>query len=218
MRSTFRSRCCARIGAAIWVGAASDRLAARRIPVLAAALGTGSVLALVLGLTLGSDRGWDRQRDADLPGLCLVLLVGFVRNENRLGQRPDRSGRCGARPRCGSGAGATALYMASVGSEFFLLTLLLQSVKGYSPLKAGLAFLPLALMVTAGSTTAGRAVRRFSASTVLTAGFTIATVGLLWLVADPARGLLPHRPAARAAAQRIRARHYLHVDVHRRHP
>ena len=76
---------------------------------------------------------------------------------------------------------ATALYMASVGSEFYLLTLLLQAMKHYTPLQAGLAFLPLAVMVTAGSTTAGRAVRRLDPGTVLVAGFALATVGLAWL-------------------------------------
>ena len=71
--------------------------------------------------------------------------------------------------------------MASVGSEFYLLTLLLQSMKGYTPFEAGLAFLPLAVMVTAGGTTAGRVVQQLGAGRALVAGFAIATAGLLWL-------------------------------------
>jgi MFS family permease len=71
--------------------------------------------------------------------------------------------------------------MASVGSEFYVLTLLLQSQKGYTPLQAGLAFLPLAVLVTAGNAAADRTVRRFGPSLVLLAGFMIATLGLLWL-------------------------------------
>jgi MFS family permease len=54
-------------------------------------------------------------------------------------------------------------------------------MKGYTPLEAGLAFLPLALMVTAGGTTAGRIVHRLGAGRTLVAGFAIATAGLLWL-------------------------------------
>jgi hypothetical protein len=80
-----------------------------------------------------------------------------------------------------TGAAAAALYMASAGSEFYVLTLLLQTVKHYSPLHAGLAFLPLAIMVTAGSTATGRAVRRISPATALTAGFLITLAGLVWL-------------------------------------
>ncbi|MEU4224462.1 MFS transporter [Nonomuraea sp. NPDC026600] len=151
-----------------------------RVPVLASVLGTGTVLTLVLGLTLGSSHGWGSPATLVFLGLAVVLLVGFVWNEgvspNVLIEpvlRRTRSLR--------AGAAATALYMASVGSEFYLLTLLLQEMKGYTPVRAGLAFLPLALMVTVGSTTAGRAVRRFGAANVLVAGFAVATVGLLWL-------------------------------------
>src|SRR5262249_43243808 len=79
------------------------------------------------------------------------------------------------------GGGAAAMYMASVGAEFYLVTLLLQTAKHYTPLQAGVAFLPLAMMVTIGSMAAGRATRRRSAFTVLGAGFTIATIGLAWL-------------------------------------
>lgn len=167
------------LGAAAWVGA-GQRTPAGRTPLLASVLGTGTVLALVLGLTLGSERGWTATPTAGCLGLALLLFVGFVHNE--------RTARAvliePVLRRTGSlrvGAAATALYMASVGSEFYLLTLLLQAAKGYPPLRAGLAFLPLAVLVTAGSTAAGRAVRRFTPSTVLTSGFLIATGGLLWL-------------------------------------
>jgi fucose permease len=80
-----------------------------------------------------------------------------------------------------AGAAATALYMASVGSEFYLLTLLLQDMRGYDALAAGLAFVPLAVLVTIGNVAADRLVRRYPPATVLAGGFAAATVGLLWL-------------------------------------
>jgi EmrB/QacA subfamily drug resistance transporter len=168
------------LGAAVWVGSARDRTPAGRIPMLASLLGTGTVLTLVLGLTLSADQGWGSTSTLVCLGLALVLFLGFVRNENTARNvliEPVLRSTTSLR----IGAAATALYMASVGSEFYLLTLLLQSMKGYPPLQAGLAFLPLALMVTAGSTTAGRAVRRLGPAAVLIGGFAIATVGLLWL-------------------------------------
>jgi MFS family permease len=155
-------------------------------PVVASVLGTAAVLALVVGLTTSS---W-----AVLAGAG-VLGALFVRNE-RVGRGVlvPRSLR-----RIGSlrlGAGAAALYMASVGSEFYLVTLLLQDEREYSPLAAGLAFLPLAAMVTVGSTAAGRWVRRVPARIVLGAGFAVSAVGLGWLVLSLhgdsyARDLLP---------------------------
>jgi MFS family permease len=168
------------LGAAVWVGAGRDRSRAGRIPLRASVLGTATVLALVLSLTLSADQGWSSTPALAVLSLAVVLFLAFLRNEmtspNVLIEpvlRHTRSLRVGA--------AATALYMASVGSEFYLVTLVLQSSKGYSPLRAGLAFLPLALMVTAGSTTAGRAVRRLSPITVLLGGFATAVAGLLWL-------------------------------------
>jgi EmrB/QacA subfamily drug resistance transporter len=168
------------LGAAVWVGADREPAPAGRIPMLASVLGTGTVLTLVLGLTLGSGRGWDAAPTVVCLGLALTLFAGFVRNErvsvNVLIEHVLRRTRS-----LRSGAVATALYMASVGSEFYLLTLLLQSMKGYTPFEAGLAFLPLAVMVTAGGTTAGRVVQQLGAGRALVAGFAIATAGLLWL-------------------------------------
>lgn len=183
------------LGAALWIAPASvgrgergagagaesrAEPAAERVPLLASALGTGTVLTLVLGLTLAAGLGWTAPLTIGCLGLTVVLFAGFVVNE-----RTARAVLIGPAlrriPSLRVGAAATALYMASVGSEFYLLTLLLQAVRGYSPLSAGLAFLPLALLVTAGSTSAGRAVRRFAPATVLAAGFALATVGLLWI-------------------------------------
>jgi MFS family permease len=168
------------LGAARWFGRARDASRVSRVPVLASVLGTGAVLALVVGLTLCADRGWDAPPALVSLGLALLLGLGFAVNESRspsvLIERVLRRTRS-----LRTGLAATALYMASVGAEFYLVTLLLQSAKGYTPLRAGLAFLPLAVMVTFGSMAAGRAVRRFAAPAVLIGGFTTAAIGLCWL-------------------------------------
>ncbi|TCN36607.1 MFS transporter [Kribbella orskensis] len=166
----------AAVGATIWITSNSSRVASR-VPFIASALGTATVLALVIGLTLGTDH-----QPAAMVSLALaaVLFLVFVRNERRsTNALIERGLRSTASLK--TGAAATALYMASVGSEFYVLTLLLQSQKGYTPLQAGLAFLPLAVLVTAGNTAAERAVRRYGPAVVLAAGFVIAAVGLLWL-------------------------------------
>ncbi len=129
-----------------------------RIPVRAAVLGTAAVLSLVLGLTLGADRGWRDPATLVTVGLAAALLVAFVHTE-RTARAVLIEPALRATASLRTGAAATALYMASVGSEFYLLTLLLQQLKGYDPLGAGLAFLPLAVAVTAGNLLAGRALR-----------------------------------------------------------
>lgn len=168
------------LAAAVWVRSAPANAPTRRIPILASALGTSAVLTLVLGLTLSANQGWRSAPTVVCLSLALVLLAGFAFNE-RASHNVLIEPALRRTPSLGIGATATALYMASVGSEFYLLTLLLQSAKDYTPLHAGLAFLPLTVMVTAGSTTAGAAVRRLGPLLVLTLGFTISTIGLGWL-------------------------------------
>lgn len=173
------TRPCA-LGATMWFNHARGRNRMGRIPVLASILGTGAVLALVVGLSASADQGWHSIPTLTALGVALPLVLGYILNEMKspsvLIERALRRTRS-----LGIGSAATALYMASVGSEFYLVTLLLQSAKHYTPLQAGLAFFPLAAMVTAGSMAAGRAVRRFSAPTILIGGFTIAAIGLAWL-------------------------------------
>ncbi|TVZ06723.1 MFS transporter [Trebonia kvetii] len=162
----------------------------RPIPLLAAVLGTGSVVTLALALTLGGSDGWVSVPALACLATALVLSACFVRNEmtsrNALIE-PSLRGIGSLR----TGAAAAALYMASVGSEFYLLTLLLQTVRHYTPLRAGLAFLPLAAMVTVGSVAAARAARRRCPGTVLTAGFVFALAGLLWIAALLHDGFYP---------------------------
>jgi predicted MFS family arabinose efflux permease len=132
------------------------------------------------GLTLAADRGWNSPVTTGCLVVTLVLVASFLMNElvadNVLVDRVLRRTRS-----LRAGGVATALYMASVGTEFYVLTLLLQVLNGYTPLQAGLAFLPLAVLVTAGNIAAGRTAGRVSPALVLLAGFALAAIGLLWL-------------------------------------
>ncbi|HWM02806.1 MAG TPA: MFS transporter [Actinophytocola sp.] len=165
------------LGAILWVRTTTDQKSSR-IPLLASVLGTATVLTLVLGLTLAADQGFTAVPTLVSLGLAVVLFVWFTRNERTAPLIEPVLARIGS---LRAGAVATALYMASVGSEFYLLTLLLQSMKGYPALTAGLAFVPLAVLVTVGNAAAGKAVRTARPATVLAGGFAAATAGLLWL-------------------------------------
>ena len=60
------------------------------------------------------------------------------------------------------------------------MSLYLQQVHGYSPIRAGLAFLPMTLCIVFGSTVASRLVGRVGPKPVLIAGMVSLTVGLFW--------------------------------------
>ncbi len=64
---------------------------------------------------------------------------------------------------------------------FFFLTLFVQDVWGYSPLRAGVAFLPLTAAVLATSAVATRLVARTGARPLLLAGVVGTAAGLYWL-------------------------------------
>ncbi|MEV0127744.1 MFS transporter [Dactylosporangium sp. NPDC050688] len=180
------------VGGLLWLRSRAVRGAG--VPLTGSLLGTGAALGAVLGLTLGGTAGWTAPATLGTLLAAAGFAAGFVAHERRAATplvepalRHIRSLRVGV--------AATALYMASVGSEFYVVTLLLQSERGYPPLRAGLAFLPLAALVAVGSAVTGRAVRRFGSPAVLSAGFTLAALGLGWLAlaagAPYATGLLP---------------------------
>jgi MFS family permease len=90
-----------------------------------------------------------------------------------------------------------ALYMASFGAEFYLVTLYLQDVRAYSALAAGMAFLPLAGAIVVGNTVAGRLASSMPLRRLLSTAFLTGAVGLLVLAlavgndGGYAPGLLP---------------------------
>jgi MFS family permease len=61
---------------------------------------------------------------------------------------------------------------------WFFVSLYLQQVLGYSPIRAGLAFLPMTLCIVAGSTIASRSVARVGAKPLLVSGMAVMTLGL----------------------------------------
>jgi MFS family permease len=69
---------------------------------------------------------------------------------------------------------------ASSFGMWFFVSLYLQQVLGYSPIRAGLAFLPMTLCIVAGSTLASRLVGRIGAKPILIAGMASLTLGLFW--------------------------------------
>jgi uncharacterized protein (TIGR03382 family) len=63
-----------------------------------------------------------------------------------------------------------------------------QEVLGYSPLKAGLAFLPVTSGMIAGAALAQVAIGRYGPRVVGVAGVALATAGMVWLTGLPVHG------------------------------
>jgi Na+/melibiose symporter-like transporter len=70
---------------------------------------------------------------------------------------------------------------AAMFSMFFFLTLYVQNVLGYSPLKAGFAFLPVSAVIVVTASIASSRLLKTGPKPFMLAGSILATVGLAWL-------------------------------------
>lgn len=159
------------------------RADSRALSAAGAVLATAASLAVVSALTLAAVHGWGDGRTLSLAAAGIVLVAAFLWHE-KTSAAPliDRALRSNAMLRLG--AASTALYMASVGAEFYVITLVLQNRYGYSPLRAGLGFLPLALCIVAGNMLAGRFITRVGSVRLLAVAFVLDAAGLALLAAS----------------------------------
>jgi EmrB/QacA subfamily drug resistance transporter len=152
-----------------------------------ALLVTGALLLLVYGLTRAPDVGWaNAQTIGELAGAAVLLAI-FTVNEARTARAllPLRTFRL---PGVTSANGAALLQFSAVIPVFFFLTLYLQQVLAYSPLRSGLAFLPLAAGVIVIAPTTSRLVSRFGPAPTLIAGPLVFAGGLVYLSRLPVHG------------------------------
>ncbi len=141
---------------------------------------TGSLSSLVYAVVNtdnGSWTGW--QTVVGLP-LALVLFIAFILIEIRVDSPlvPLRM----FRSRSVAGANLVMLLLsAALFAMWFFLSLYLQNVLGYSPLRAGFAFLPQSLAIIVGAQISTRAVHRFGVRPLLIVGPLFSALGLLWI-------------------------------------
>jgi len=76
---------------------------------------------------------------------------------------------------------ATAVMASGLFGMFFLLTLYMQQVLVYSPLKAGLAYVPFGIGLVAGIGISTQLLGRLGARMVITASYVVVALGLLLL-------------------------------------
>jgi EmrB/QacA subfamily drug resistance transporter len=155
-----------------------------RIDWAGAVTGCGGVALLVYGLSkaaTGADgvSHWgDAQVVASLTA-AVVLLVSFVLIEMR-SSHPLLPMRVLA-DRNRAGALLIMLCIATgLFGVFFFLTLFIQTVLGYSPIRAGIAFLPFAVGVVIGSALASPLVARIGPRPLISAGAAMVAGGMFW--------------------------------------
>jgi EmrB/QacA subfamily drug resistance transporter len=149
-----------------------------RIDYLGVLLSIIGLVLLVYGIIQGGDKGswihWD-VLGAALAGLAVLALFAWY--ETRL-SHPSLDVRLFRDPRLSSAVAAIALVFFGMLGAFFFLSFYLQSVRGYTPLQAGLLTLPFAAGQMLVSPRSATLTRRFGAKAVGTAGLLTVTVSL----------------------------------------
>jgi EmrB/QacA subfamily drug resistance transporter len=139
---------------------------------------SGALLCLVLALIRGNDEGWTSALIVALFAAAVVLLALFVVIELR-GSRPMLELRLFRKPAfTGAQVVAFALH-ASMFSMFLYLVLYLQNILGYTPLEAGLRFLPISLLSFLAAPLAGKLSERLPPRAFMGAGLILVGCGLL---------------------------------------
>jgi EmrB/QacA subfamily drug resistance transporter len=174
------------IGAALMAAAALSLTESRSetrpsLDIAGAVTVTGGLALLVYGIVSTDSHSWG----STVTILTLLggaaLLAAFLVVESRIAEHPLVPLRVFRRRSISAANGIAVTIGAALFGLYFFLSLFLQQTNGYSPLKAGSAFLPAALSTMAGALAGTRLVARLGARRQLVIGPLLAAGGLLWL-------------------------------------
>lgn len=154
----------------------TTRMSLAQLDLPGAITAIGGLTALMYGLGGTSADGWLSLRTLVPISLSALLLTAFVLLERRA-PRPLVPPHTWKVRSLVSGTtvmlGVTGLLVGAV----FLTSIFFQTVLGFSALRAGVAFLPLALAIAAGTHLAAKLLTHATPRAVAAAGFTLATAG-----------------------------------------
>lgn len=166
--------------AAPYVIAETERRKAGALDVPGAVTSTGGMAALVYGFIHAATYTWGSTTTILSFAVAAVLLTSFVVIEARTANpiMPLRLFR--SQTRVGSYVVMLVLG-AAVFAMFYFLTQFVQQVLGYSPLKAGFAFLPVSFVIVVMAQVASRVVTKVGSQALIVSGTILTGFGLLAL-------------------------------------
>ncbi|MGY2746829.1 MFS transporter [Arthrobacter sp. UYCu723] len=136
--------------------------------------------ALVYGIVRSATAGWTEPETLTAVVAGVVLLALFVLVEWRAKQPIMPLWLVADRERAGAYA-VRVLFLGAMVAFWFFTSQFLQNVSGFSPLLAGVAFLPTTLVNFAAATGVPRLTRRFGNAPLLAGGLAVALIGMFWL-------------------------------------
>ncbi len=141
---------------------------------------TLGLVALVYGFIRAASDGWSDSVTLGSFVLGALLLAAFLVIERQSSQPITPLHLFADRNRTGSLVMMLCLSAAMFGI-FFYVTLFVQGPLGYSPLRAGVAFLPISAAIIVAAQLASTYQTRFGPKLFMVGGAAMVTVGLSWL-------------------------------------
>jgi EmrB/QacA subfamily drug resistance transporter len=176
------------LGASFYLLAGERREAALAdFDVRGALLATGGMLLLVFALVRAPEVGWGTTRTIGEIAGAFVLLGLFLVNERR--HRNPLLPLSIFRVRGLAAADATQLIaLAGLLAMFFFLTLYMQNVLGYSPIRTGAAYLPVCLGVAVSAGASSQLLARTGTRPLIVGGLLVGAAGVYLLSRIPVDG------------------------------
>jgi EmrB/QacA subfamily drug resistance transporter len=139
------------------------------LDVVGGAISALGLSALVYGIIEGPERGWTDPLTVSAFGFALVLIVGFVVWELHR-EQPLLDPRLFRLPGFGAGTASIAVQFFAFFGFIFVILQYVQFVLGYSPLAAGLALAPMAVLMMGISPRVPRLLTHFGPARVAPLG------------------------------------------------
>jgi EmrB/QacA subfamily drug resistance transporter len=161
--------------------------AERRYDAVGAVLVSAGLALLVYAISRAPVVGWGTARTILLLIAAVALLVAFLVNERRIDDplMPFHIFRV----RTVAGANAVGALLGSViFANFFLLTLYVQDVLGYSALKAGLTFVATAGTAVLSAGVAQALTTKVGPKPIMAVGLALLTGAMIWYAQIPVNG------------------------------
>ena len=148
---------------------------------------TGGLLVLVYAIVKAQAYGWGSGKTLGLFAVAIVLLAIFVAVELRSKAPLIRLGIFRMRSLTGAN-GAMLLVAAGLFAMFYFASLYQQQILHFSPVQAGLAFVPFSLGIVIGAGLSQALISRIGVRLVTYIGITLGVAGLLYFVRLPVHG------------------------------
>ncbi|NEA81000.1 MFS transporter [Actinospica acidiphila] len=150
-----------------------------RFDIAGAVTSTAGMATLVYGFIRAAEEGWSDTVTIGSFVASAILLAGFALIESRAKEPITPLRMFADRNRSGTYVIMLSLAAAMFGM-FFYIVLFVQNVLGYTPIEAGLAFLPVTVVIAAGAGISQRFLPVFGPKPFMIIGSTLAALGLAW--------------------------------------